>query len=98
MTLSIEDFMTHADEAIIDAAYSKHLSDASILLIASRAVRCAADDLGCEVLPALLDGAVAGLIRRCWEARERRQQMDIFEELEAAGPVFDRAQYLGDRL
>lgn len=97
MTVTMEDVLAYADDAVTDAAHARSLTDADALLIASRAVRYAVDDLGCEVLPALLDGAVATLIGRCWDARERRQQGDIFEELDAAGLPFDRAQYLGDR-
>jgi hypothetical protein len=68
MIPNLDDILSRAAEdhaALIDAAHSPHLTDASVLLIALRAVRASIEDWehdnGCncaDILPALLDGAV----------------------------------------
>lgn len=73
--------------ALIDMAYSAHLTDAGARHIASRALDAAIEDAaiedsGIELSPVMYAAALTLLIGEGWAARERKQQSDMAEDQE----------------
>lgn len=68
--------------ALIDMAYSAHLTDAGAHRIASRALDAAIEDSGVDLSPAVYTAALTLLIGEGWAARERKQQSDMAEDQE----------------
>lgn len=102
-TLSLDDLLRTTSETALPAfTHTPHLQPAGAQLIAARAIQGAIDDWCWEnhmpagsVCDALVAIALARLIDAGWAAREARDVERALEE-EAMGPVFVRAQYMGD--
>lgn len=68
--------------ALIDMAYSAHLTDAGARHIASRALDAAIEDSGIDLSPVMYAAALTLLIGEGWAARERKQQSGMAEDQE----------------
>lgn len=65
--------------ALVDMAYSSHLSDEGAHQIASHALDAAIEDGGCDISQKQYAAALTLLLAMGWAARERKQQDDIGE-------------------